>query len=370
MDEREAAARAQMESELGPALAAQFIALIETGVANREPFRAAAFDYFDCCVTDDVNPDAYFNWVGQLALPRAGTPLALTGLWEWAVAIAHEWEDARGRHQHKGSGYYFAGMRDAALGDLDRAFLYVHQAAVEDSWPDRDRIPASPAGWFITMDDRSEGQSAYDLVSRWAGFLDDRLAEYRDAGRGSLDMDSLRRRYEAHGSLGEAMPAVAHAVARLVRLAPSRGLRIHDNRFSALLLTQVQLEVCLVLEDVLTDAPGITDPGWTLSKLISQYPSGNGVSLDKKDIEVISKVANLSGNFGTVLREMLSGTTLTGFNRALSECETDLVVAMLARNTSAHGLDRPADVAALFDQVVSRLFFALFAVIETLYPEP
>ena len=364
MEEREAAAKAQLESELGSNLAGQFIGIIETGTADRAAFRAAAFEYFDGCVAKGDNPDPYFNWVGQLALPRAETPLAMTGLWEWAMAIAHEWEDERGRHQHKGSGYYFAGMRDASLGDLDRAFLYVHQAAVEDAWPDRDRIPSSPAGWLITMDDRSDQQSAYDLVKRWADFVRDRLEEYRDAGRGALDIEGLRARYATHPKLGEAMPAIAHAVARIVRLAPSRGLRIHENRYSALLLTQVELELGLILEDVLTDAPGIADPGWTLSKLVSQYPAGHGVDLGSSGIDRILKLANINGN---VLDEMLGGTTLTGFERELTPRESDLVVAILIRNTSAHGLDRPGDVALLFEDVVRRLFFALFAAIESLY---
>ena len=150
-DLREAEAIGQLKAELGPA--AQFLALANA-INNGRPideaaFRAAAFDYFDGHLAAHTNPDTYFNWIGQMALPRPGTPLAHTGLWEWAMRIAHEWEASRGEHVHKGSGYYFAGIRDIALGDLDRGFLYMHQAAVEDIYPDRDRLPDSPAGWFL-----------------------------------------------------------------------------------------------------------------------------------------------------------------------------------------------------------------------------
>lgn len=356
-----------IEAQLGPKLAAQFRALAD-GRGDDRLFRAAAFEYFDRCLTDRMNPDPYFDWVNSLAMPTSSTPVGFTGLWEAAMNVAHEWEDSRTRHQHKGSGYYFAGMRDAALGSLDRAFLYAHQAAVEDAWPVRDRIPPSPAGWFITLDDRSLNQSAYEMVHRWAAFLEDRLAEYRRAGRGNLSIDGLRARYEGTASLGETMTAVAHTVARLVYLAPTRVFRIHENRFAALLLTQVELELCFILEDVLTDAPGIVDPGWTLSKLIGQYPAGHGVHLDPKmDIKVISDLVNAGGNFAVVLGELLQSRTVTGFHRVLEDRETDLLVALLIRNTSAHGLDRPGNIAVTFDQVVQRLFFALFAAIESLY---
>lgn len=240
-----------IEAQLGPKLAAQFLALAN-GRGDDRAFREAAFEYFDRCMADNVNPDPYFNWVNRLAMPTSETPVGFTGLWEAAMNVAHQWEDARGRHHHKGSGYYFAGMRDAALGSLDRAFLYAHQAAVEDAWPDRDRIPPSPAGWFITLDDRDPHQSAYDMVHRWATYLWARLAEYREAGRGRMTPGGLRARYEATASLGETMTAVAHAVARLVYLGPTRVFRIHENRFAALLLAQVELELCLILEDVLT----------------------------------------------------------------------------------------------------------------------
>lgn len=126
-DLRAAAAIRQLNEELGSALAGQFLALAEAISNNRAidqaPFRDAAFDYFDGHRRQAQARTPTSNWIGQLALPRPGTPLAHTSLREWAMGIAHDWEASRGRHQHKGSGYYFGGMRDIAMGDLDRGFL-------------------------------------------------------------------------------------------------------------------------------------------------------------------------------------------------------------------------------------------------------
>jgi len=371
MDEtqrREAFVR-QLNEELGPSLALQFIALADA-VSNDRPidrasFRAAAFEYFDQHFAAETNPDTYFNWIGQLALPRPGTPLAHTGLWEWAMGIAHEWEDSRGEHQHKGSGYYFAGVRDVAVGDLDRGFLYMHQAAVEDTYPDRDRLPESPAGWFITLDARRADQTYHDKVAEYESYLDGQLAAYRAASRGTLTLDELRRRYKAHGSLTDAVTTLAHVISRLTRLQTTRGLKILDNRFAALLLTQVALELCLTIEDVMQEKVGA---GLTLGQLASRYPAGHRITLTKHEVTDLNRLAWSPAGFDSVVGDLLSGVSVLGFGRALTDRETDLEIAVLVRNKSAHGLDRPAAAARLFDQITPRLFFVLFMAIETLYP--
>lgn len=367
-DFQAAAAIGQLNAELGPALAAQFLALadaVNNGRAIDEPaFRAAAFDYFDSHMTAGTNPDTYFNWIGQLALPRPETPLAHTGLWEWAMRLAHEWEADRGKRIHKGSGYYFAGIRDIAVGDLERGFLYMHQAAVEDTYPDRDRLPESPAGWFLSLDARRADQTYYEKVAEYEQYLDAHLAAYRQASRGTLTLDDLRARYKAHGDLLDAVTTIAHVVARLTRLDSKRTLEILDNRFGALLLTQVSLELCLVIEDVLQRK---ILAGATLGALASRYPPGLRVALTSNEVGALNGLASTPGGFDSVMAELLTDTTVSGFSRPLTGRETDLEIAVLVRNKSAHGLERPAAVKRQFDEIVPRLFFALFAALEDLY---
>ena len=366
---RAAAAIGPLNEELGPALAGQFLALAEA-IYNDRPidevsFRAAAFDYFDAHAAAGTNPETYFNWIGQLALPRPGTPLAHTGLWEWALRIAHEWEARSGKHVHKGSGYYFAGIRDIALGDLDRGFLYMHQAAVEDTYPDRDRLPDSPAGWFLSLDARRADQTYYDKVAEHEAYLERQLAAYRAASRGTLTLDDLRARYQVHGILLDAVTTIAHVIARIRRLDSNRTREILDNRFAALLLTQVSLELCLVIEDVLQRK---ILAGATLGALASRYPAGLGISFTTNEIGELNSLAWTPAGFDTAIEELLAGTTtVTGFSRTLSDREADLAIAHLVRNKSAHGLERPEAAARLFGQIVPRLFFVLFAALEDLY---
>jgi hypothetical protein len=69
----------------------------------------------------------------------------------------------------------------------------MHQAAMEDIHPGRERIPESPAGWLITMNASRVGQTAHAFVERYERFVDGILSAYRDAHRGALDVAGRRR---------------------------------------------------------------------------------------------------------------------------------------------------------------------------------
>lgn len=351
-----------MENELGVDLAAEFWS-VRSAIERDQPindflFRKAAFAYFDAQAAAGQNPDPFFNWIGSLALPRPGTPLAAIGLWEWALGIAHDWERERGRRQHKGSGYYFAGVRDIAVGDIDRGMLYMHQAAIEDIYPDRDRIPESPAGYFITLDSSQANQAYYDKVAEYESYLSESLTTWRRLDEGFLDSAELRSRLKT-AKLLDAAAMLAHAVARLTRLNSSTVEQILDNRFAAQLFAQIALELCLVIEDVLRKHG---DPEGRLGGLIAQYPPGKDVAFTTDELGQLNRLAH--EDFAGVLQELMRGITPPRFSRSMSSRETYLAVAMLVRNRAAHTLDLPDIVITEFADIIRCVFFGLFAAIE------
>ena len=360
---------AAMRTELGEDLAGHLHAAA-TAVAAAMPvdwpaFRASVFRYLDH-LGANPHPDPLFNWVGSASLPRSTTTLALTGLWEVALQAVIEWEAERGVHAHKGSGFYFAGIRDVSFNNLDRAFLYMHQAAIEDTWPNRDRIPDSPAGWFITMDASHVAGTAFQFVERYERYLRAQLNGYRTAGRGALNLPGLRAQLVRHGDLFVPITSIAHVIARLLNVDSTRLGPILANRFAPSLRAQLAFELCLTYEDVLQrrhPAQG------ALGTLIANPPLVTGVTLrtDPEQREINARAASPAG-YDQLMDEILDAGQPAGFARTLTDRELNASIAMTTRNRAGHGGGRPSATDRRFDEIVHRLFFAIFAALEDLYP--
>lgn len=357
-----------MEAELGAELARELNAFA-TAIALRQPpdrpgFRDAVHRYLDG-LGPHPHPDPFFNWVAAASLPRSDIALALTGLWEPALQAVIEWEASGGDHAHKGSGFYFAGIRDMSFGNLDRAFLYMHQAAMEDTWPDRDRIPDSPAGWFITMDASKDAGTAHDFVERYEQHLVARLDAYRAAGRGGLDLVGLRDRLARQGDLFTPITSIAHVIARLLNVDALRLGPILDNRFAPTLRAGLAFELCLVYEDLIQRRHSAQG---ALGGLIAAAPFVVDVNLrtDPEQKEINARAASPAG-YDLLVDQILDAGQPAGFPRTLTDRELDAVIAMTTRNRAGHGGVRPGATDLRFDEIVPRLFFAIFAALEDLY---
>jgi hypothetical protein len=356
--------------DVGAPMNAQFAALYNRHFngtpLDEAAFRAATYAYLDAEHAAGRNPDPYFNNVGPLGLPAPGTPVWWTGIWEWVLAIVHDWEALPpGGRVHKGTAYYFAGMRDIALGDLERGFLYMHAAAEEDRMSTGLANPPRPAIWFVTLDPRDPGQAYHGKVVQYEAALLQLLADYRAAGRGTLDIAAIRDRFSRYPDLLDPITTLGYVVARWLRLGDPRTRRIRANAMATVAVSQLALQLCLVIEELLKGAITMTPPV-AFGKLIGHVPSGHGMDLTTAEV-VILNGAFAPTTFDANLTLLLDNLPLVGI-RGLSPRETDLAVAYALRNKTAHGLERPAAATVEFERMMPRLFFALFAVLEELYP--
>ncbi len=156
---------------------------------------------------------------------------------------------------------------------------------------------------------------------------------------------------------------MAHVIARLTRLDETRTARIRGSDFAELLLSQIALELCLVVEDVFRRASG---HHWTFAPLSAWYAPQAGMSFTTQDLKDLN--GRFNADFDGTLAEILDGKAVTSYPKALSDRERDLAATYGIRNQSAHGLERAAAAAVEFDRIIPRVFWALFAALETLYP--
>jgi hypothetical protein len=148
-------------------------------------FRRAAHGWFDArASTDQGNIDPFFDNFTPLALPWQHAQRANMELWEFALAVALDWEGAHpGRLLHKGTGYYFAGVRSIELGDIERGFLFMHRAVLEDRRSTHSDAPPRPAYWFITLDPRDPNQAYHTKVVEYEQYVERHLRAYRRTGQ-------------------------------------------------------------------------------------------------------------------------------------------------------------------------------------------
>lgn len=351
---------------LGARLAGEMRRLFEAVRRGDEPdwpaFDAAALDHLDR-LPPGVAPNAYFGYLGNECLPERKATLAATGVWEHAIGVVIGWEERNKTHLHKGTGYYFAGVRDVARGNLDRAFLYMHQAAMEDLWPETSGVPDSPAGRFIIMDARQPIGQAHAFVARYEGHFDERLTAYHAAGRGSMDLAGFRNRVHRNPTLLTPATSLVHLVARILANDGARLGPIMANAFAPSLRAQLALDLCLLVEDVLQRQ---ALRRLALGGLIAQAKVQR-VSLSTNDLGALNTLTDQPSKVDAVVADLLDNGRATGLGRSLTPREADFAVAYIVRNRAAHGGERATVLDARFDEVVRRLFFALFAALEDLY---
>ena len=214
-----------------------------------DALRREVYAYLDRRAQADSNADQLFFWIGDIALPRHGTPVEATGSWEQILGFVHDWEAMSGRRVHKGGGYYLAAVRDIALW-RHRRVVYMHQAVYEDQRTYQQA--QGPALWFVTLNGDPRNQAYRQRVLVYEQALQGYLVDYVSRGRGQLTLADLRGRVERYpNQLLDPLMALTHSVARTLRLGDERIKPLRGTQFSELLLSQVALELCLTAEELM-----------------------------------------------------------------------------------------------------------------------
>lgn len=312
------------------------------------------------------HPDAYFNVVSGIAISAAiqavrDRPLTL----EYGISEALAWESQHpGARLHKGTPYYFAGMRDILAGNLDDGFLWMHQALVEDQTSSGDPAPDTPAFAFATMNAQKLDQAFGEEVVRYARWVEERLEQYRGSGRGTLTIEDLRQRAIARPGLIEPLFQTVYIVARMLRLENLMVGVARENPFARLLTSSLLSDLCMVIDGAIQ----VWKPGlWRPVEQAHEYASEVGIKLTKTELQEVNRRG--TDDFPATLRALLDGSYRTAGGRAPSDLEQDALLAYVVRNRTAHGVAAEEILEAEFEIVEKRLFFQLFSVIERLLPQ-
>jgi len=346
-------------------------------IEGGKPLRDATIAYFDGGGTGDV----YFPAVVDTRFPVPCWPL---GTWEQGIELVHEWETLRGRRVHKGSGYYWAAVRDVVLGNLDRGFLYMHSSLDEDRrTTSTSSLPDTPSAKFVTLDAARTDHYFKSQVDRYVAFLTEHLDTYRSSGRGTLAFPDLRARVlSCPKALLDTFFTLVYTVARSINLkGPRLASQIRRTDFGAVFLGGMALDACVVTEHAVRHSPtggpkavGIAvahkkkTPTFVHMALViaeGAAPSGE-VDLTMQDLSTLNGA--FQNAYEATMRQVLDGSYALASKRTLSLREKDVAVAYGVRNVMAHGVPNEPVVATRFDEIEQSLFFCIFSALERLYP--
>ena len=280
--------------------------------------------------------------------------------WDVPLEYAEKWERTRGKQLHKGTPYYFRAMAAVAAGNIDRGFLFFHQALTEDETNCGSASPR-PAWRFVTLDYASAEQAAFHLVKSRADWLDQRLRAYRLNRCGSLELKHLRSRVLDRPGLKDATFSFVHSVFRCESML-SLPQRFRMSSFGSQLELDMLFSLCRIAEVWLKECqkPQNKHERQLGGQLLRFFASQQWL-LDRTELTAVR-----TGDFENNLTALLDG--IQGpLPRQFQPIEADLVVVYTLRNQAGHAITSSSAVHDRFPDLLERVFFALFTITERLF---
>ena len=170
--------------------------------------------------------------------------------WYSALCFIQDFE-SKNHRIHKGTLFYFWAITCILNGDLEKGFLLMHCALEEDRLTDNlsgKQYPDSPAYHFVTLNYDNVGEFSKPKLYEIAGFLDNKLNDYRNSRRMLLTLDDFRSRFLIFLSNGDKVDMVFYFIYSLFRAKKLQGLEraLMANNFSSLVLRDLIFSICLV----------------------------------------------------------------------------------------------------------------------------
>jgi len=313
--------------QLGSDLADQFEALA-AAIRGRFPSRgrvpAARLSTTSIgCAAAGANPDPFFRLDWDSWAASTGHPSRAYGPVEGRSRSRTTGRTRRpGGVSTRGPAYYFAGMRDIALGNLDRGFLTCTRPPSRIGSRTGDPMPPRPAICFVTLDPRHVGQAYRDKVVEYERSLEARLASTGRPDRGALSVADYRDRAQRHVILLDVVDRHPRTVVARTTSLASRARLASGPASRRAHLEPACTPALLVVEDLMLACPRL--PGRTFKPLAAWYAPQATMALS--DAELGQLMAVIAA-FRQTLTEVLDGAPSRSLRTALVRPRVDLVAA-------------------------------------------
>lgn len=343
------------------------------GIRDWVAFQGPVEAFLDLHGSDNAKLNDFFsNFTGIWGLlDSRGQLLNANGVWERALDSVAKWERRTGKQAHKGAGFYFWGSNAILTGDLQRGFMLIHQAVLEDGGPSGPMLPDTPAVALATLNAWKDDQPAPMRI--WLKDLVAFLSPIFARARTPLSVESFRARFLA-GCTDLSQPfLLVHTLAAIKRLAEHPS-EYRSNDFAGQLALNLFFNLALVIERAVADK-NAADPKGTFKRQADFLSRSYGGSLhtaipphpmgETKTWEI--NESTRTADFEQTLKALLDGTFAFSDKSKPTYEEAAIGVAYCLRNRGGHQTAAAPVVWERFDDLLTHMIRALCLCVEVLY---
>jgi hypothetical protein len=264
---------------------------------------------------------------------------------------------------HKGSIYYYWGGTAILNGELEKGYVLMHSALIEDAHTNNNPQPNTPAYRFVFLDYNDNRQHFLGLLSAQGQALESFLPRYKTLSGSALDGATFRNKFLAAHPKPEAVLLLAYTVARIEKQSQS-PLPVPNNAFAGILDFNLLFDLVLVIDASIQAKSNV---GWQFFELARHLADVARLDLSQSRLQAINTEQKKPGNFNNVVTALLNGTFPMPDGGALSTLASDIAVAFCIRNHAAHNIVSQLLVPAHTQQLLQSLFNTLFLTADVLY---
>jgi hypothetical protein len=220
--------------------------------------------------------------------------LEADNFWDGPLNLYAKWEEVNNsKIKVITSPYYFRGMSAIAYGNIERGFMFFHQAFegdLKEGFSPYNKDNHSPAWLFVTFNYSDPRQAALPLIKPYADWLRQLLSNYQINNRGVLSFNSLRKRILVKSRLRETTFSFTYEVFRskYLLLYPQE---FRSSQFASQLSLDILFSLCRIGEVWLkTKLRNSNHERPTLRPLLVRFFKHQNIPITNEDLITVNKI--------------------------------------------------------------------------------
>lgn len=355
-------------NQLGDAIDQQFIGLHAAYYGNValdwQQFEKVAIEFFNQNPNPNLSNNEYFNnftviWRNFLL---SGNFDEAERILQLALSPALKWEAANpGQRIHKGTAFYYLGMTALQKGDLDKGYIFMHQAVEEDVLTSNQPIPDTPAFALASLNYAKANQTFRQWVLQQADFLELLLKSYQGTYGSTFSLDQFRDKFLLSPPNIQVAFLFAYSVARLMKLSQLPQYSV-QSYFAGQLELNILFDVALVI-DATVKVKNSTK--WQFIDHAEFLLSATPSPLTNPQLRQIN--SDFNNNFDITTQSLLDGNYTHATIPALNRFQRDVSLVYGIRNHGAHDVSSSPVVWKRYLDIQQSLFNVMFYIAANLY---